>query len=348
MIRRHRTSVLWFLLAVLGLTALWGVSSGAVPISWGDIFSFLGKKTGLAAGAGPVSNELVLWELRVPRVLMAGLIGAALALAGAVLQGLFRNPLADPALIGISTGAAVGAVLVIVLGHRLVFLHWLGDMWMLPVSAFLGALLATLAIHRIATSGGYTSVATLLLAGVAVNALGSAVIGFCTYLASDAQLRSISFWMMGSLGAASWSVLGVIAPFCIVALAFIPRFARALNAMALGEAEAGHLGFNPERVKRWLIVLSSVAVGASVAYTGIIGFIGLVTPHLVRLLIGPDHRWLLPGSMLLGAILMMAADMFSRTMVSPAELPVGIVTAAVGAPFFLGLLWRQRKKIVAL
>lgn len=347
MLRRHRTAAVWLLVLGVVLTALCGVSSGAFPISWSELFAAVSRKLG-ATGTPEGAHEIVLWELRIPRVLMAGLVGASLALVGAVLQGLFRNPLADPALIGISTGAAVGAVVVIVLGDRLVFLHWMGEVWMLPVAAFIGALLSTLAIQRIATTGGYTSVATLLLAGVAINALGSAIIGFCTYLASDAQLRSLSFWMLGSLGAASWRVLGVIAPFCVVALIFIPRFSRALNAMALGEAEAGHLGFRPERVKRWLIVLTSVAIGASVAYTGMIGFVGLVTPHLVRLLIGPDHRWLLPGSMTLGAILMMSADVFSRTAVAPAELPVGIVTAAVGAPFFLALLWRQRKKVMAL
>jgi len=294
----------------------------------------------IASGAGlwnPASHspyEAILWQLRLPRLLMGLLVGSTLSMTGAAIQGLFRNPLADPGLIGVSSGAALGAVATILLGGAR----------LLPLAAFAGALFLAFATYRLATAGGRTSVATLLLAGVAINALAGAAIGFCTYLSNDAQLRSLTFWMLGSLGSASWKTLGAVAPFCAVVLAATPRMARALNALALGEAEAGHLGFRTETVKRWLLFLTAAGVGGCVAHTGMIGFVGLVIPHLVRLWIGPNHRGLLAGSALLGACVLVASDTLARTVVAPAELPIGIVTAAFGAPFFLGLLHRQRTR----
>jgi iron complex transport system permease protein len=289
--------------------------------------------------------EGVFWQLRLPRVLLGVAVGAALSVTGALIQGLFRNPLADPGLIGLSSGAALGAVFVIVLGG-VIFpnVPVLSNTTLLPVAAFLGALAVTYFVRRLAANGGYTSMATLLLAGVAVNALVSAVIGVSTFLATDVQLRTLTFWMLGSLGTANWKVVAIAVPICLALVTMAPLFASALNALALGEAEAGHLGFSVERTKNFLIILASAAVGVCVAFTGMIGFVGLVVPHLVRLWIGPDARWLLPGSALLGALILTLADTIARTVVAPAEIPIGALTAACGGPAFLFMLLRQRRR----
>jgi iron complex transport system permease protein len=273
------------------------------------------------------------------------MVGATLAVAGALMQGLFRNPLAEPGLVGVSSGAALGAVVVLVLGATILpNVPILSDVRVLPFAAFGGALIVSLLIQRLASSGGYTAVATLLLAGVAVNALAGSILGLSMFLADDAQLRSLTFWTLGSLGGAGWKTLAMAAPLCLILLICAPIFSGALNAIALGESEAAHLGFRVERMKKAMILLTAAGVGACVAFTGIIGFIGLVVPHLVRLMIGPDHRWLIPASALLGAILLAAADSLARTMVAPAELPIGILTSAVGAPFFIFMLLRQRSR----
>lgn len=332
------------LVAALILTAIAALCLGAVRIPLGETFNILSAKL-----TGHVSAdsrfEAVLWQLRAPRMLLGLLVGATLSVAGAMMQGLFRNPLADPGLIGVSSGAALGAVTVIILGATLLpTWHFLQDMRFLPVAAFVGALAVTFFIQRLADTGGYTAVATLLLAGVAINSLVGAVIGLSTFLATDAQLRTLSFWTLGSLGAANWSTVALAAPFCLIMIALAPVFAGLLNALALGEAEAAHLGFSIERSKRLLILLTAAGVGTCVAFTGMIGFIGLVVPHLVRLWIGPDHRWLLPASALMGGILLLAADTVARIIVAPAELPIGILTAAFGGPFFLFMLLRQRHR----
>jgi len=342
--RRHRPTFFVVLTTCLVLAMAWAASTGAVGIPFKDVLGLFLAKFNLF---NPVDvsgqHESVLWNLRIPRVLFAALIGAVLAVSGGILQGLFRNPLADPALIGVSSGAAVGAVAVIMMGH---LIPGIGSGWALPLAAFMGAFLTTWSVHRLATVDGSTSSATLLLGGIAINALAGAVVGYCSFAASDAQLRSLTFWLLGSLGTASWGTLAACAPFCILTLTLAPRFARALNALSLGEAEARHLGFQPDRVKKGLVFLVAIGVGACVAHTGMIGFIGLVTPHLVRLVIGPDHRWLFSASALFGAILMVVSDAVARIIVIPAELPVGIVTAAGGAPFFLWLLWQQRRRML--
>ena len=242
-----------------------------------------------------------------------------------------------------SAGAALAAVSVIVLGTILFapLLDQLGR-YLLPVAAFLGGFLTTLLVYRLSSVRGSTVIASMLLAGIAINAIANAGTGLLTYLADDAQLRSLTFWTMGSLGGASWGSLLGIAPFILLPIFLIPRYARALNAISLGESEAVHLGFELQKVKLQLIVLVAMAVGAAVSAAGIIGFVGLVTPHLLRLAVGPDHRFLLPASVLLGAVLLIVADMVSRTIVAPAELPIGIITAILGGPFFLWLLVRQR------
>lgn len=288
-------------------------------------------------------DALVFWSIRLPRVVVGCLIGASLALAGAVMQGIFRNPLADPALIGVSSGAALAAVSVIVIGGS-----WLGMVpaearpFVLPVAALTGGLTATAIVHRLGTVGGQTMAATTLLAGIAITAIAQAGIGFLIFLSDDQQLRDLSFWTLGSVAGASWPTLLPAATLMLAALILLPRLGGALNAMLLGEREAFHLGHNPERVKRLAIGLSAVAIGGAVSVSGIIGFVGLVVPHIVRLLVGPDHRWVIPGSILLGAGLFLLADLLARTIALPAELPIGVVTALIGGPFFIWLLTRRR------
>ena len=294
-------------------------------------------------GNGDGQAGFVVQELRLPRIAMGALVGAALAVSGAILQGLFRNPLADPALIGISAGAALGAVTVIVLGERVMASFGLGvPAMMMPAAAFVGALVATLAVWRIATRGGNTSVAKLLLAGIAINAIAGAGTGILTFLADDTQLRTLTFWTMGSLAHAGWAEIRLLAPWMLALACAAPWLARPLNAMLLGEAVAGHLGYPAHRMKQAAVLVCALAVGASVAMTGLIGFVGLVAPHIVRLMGGVDHRWLLPASALLGATLLIAADALARVIVAPAELPIGLVTSLIGGPFFLMLLMRQQ------
>ena len=269
------------------------------------------------------------------------MVGAGLAVSGALMQGLFRNPLADPALVGVSAGAGLAAAAVIVLGDGLVRALGLPGPLpyaVLPAAAFLGGLAATLGLYRVATRSGRTSVATMLLAGIAFGALSGAMTGLLVYASDDRQLRDLTFWSLGSLGGASWAKVAATAPAILPVLAAVPFLGRGLNALVLGEAEAFHLGIPVERLKRTAILLVAVAVGASVAAAGVIGFVGLVVPHALRLAIGPEHRRLLPASALLGGALLVLADVAARLAVAPAELPIGIVTALVGAPVFLWLL----------
>ena len=236
------------------------------------------------------------------------------------------------------------AAMTIVLGSSFAgFVPFVPLSLMLPLAAFAGALLATLLVYRIATRDGRTDVATMLLAGVAVTALAGAGIGFMVFLSDDRELRDLNYWMLGSLGGITWGRLATGAPFVLAGVLLLPFFARPLNALLLGESEAGHLGFHVERTKRFIVVLAALGAGASVALTGVIGFVGLVVPHVVRLLAGPDHRLLLPVSILFGAALMLIADLLARTLVLPAELPIGILTACIGGPFFLWLLLRRRR-----
>ncbi len=342
--RRGRVPMMVSLGVLLLAAALFSLHAGALKIPLGEVGDILaGRLLGRSLEASPF--ESVLWNLRLPRVLFGLLIGGALSVAGAMMQGLFRNPLADPGLIGVSSGAALGAVTVIVFGAAFFpGVAWLSDLRLLPLAAFLGALLVTMLVKGIATVGGFTAVGMLLLAGVAMNAIVVAVIGVSTFMASDLQMRTLSFWTLGSLGAATWETLALASPFCLALLLMAPFFAPGLNAIALGEAEAEHLGFSVERTKRIMVVVTAAGVGVCVAFTGLIGFVGLVVPHLVRLMVGPDHRWVIPGSALLGAILLTVADTAARTLVAPAEMPIGILTAAFGGPFFLAMLLGQRRK----
>ena len=283
-------------------------------------------------------QRVVVTELRLPRLLLSVFVGAMLAQCGAVMQGLFRNPLADPGIIGVSSGAAVGAIVAIA-----IFPASIGPL-AVPVSAFVAGLLTTMLVYSLSLSKQGTSVLVLLLAGVAISAFAGATIGFISYFSNDEKLRQLSLWQMGSLAGASQVNLW-LGFFTVVALAIaFQRKTSALNALVLGECEARYLGINVEGLKQQLIILVAVGVGISVAYAGIIGFIGLVVPHLVRLVTGPDHRSLIPLSALCGALLLLVADLMARLVVQPAELPVGLVTALLGAPFFLALLIQQRRQ----
>ena len=335
-------------LALLGsaLVLVWiaALSIGAVTVGAYEILAILAKPLGLDLGAtfGP-REETVLLAIRLPRAFLGLLAGAALAVSGAALQGLFRNPLADPALIGVSMGAALAAVAAIVLGAAVAAILPAGVRHLLlPAAAFAGGLVAVLAVYRIADRDGRTDVATLLLAGIAVNAIAQAGIGYLMFISDDQQLRDLNFWLLGSLGGNTWARMLPVVPFVLLPLLALPLLARHLDAMVLGEREALHLGFDVERTKRLIVVLAAMATGATVALTGVIAFVGLVVPHLVRLIIGPNHRTLLPASILLGAILMLLADLLARTLVLPAELPIGILTSCIGGPFFIWLLLRRR------
>lgn len=282
-------------------------------------------------------QQIVVLELRLPRLLLAVFIGAILAQCGAVVQGLFRNPLADPGIIGVSSGAAVGAIVAIV-----VFPAVWGS-WTIPTMAFVGGLLTTLLVYGLAQSKSGTSVLILLLAGVAISAFAGAAIGFLSYFADDASLRELNVWQMGSLTGASDANLWLAFTTMVLLMIAFQRRAQALNALLLGEPEARHLGIDVEQLKLQMIILTAVGVGVAVSCSGIIGFVGLVVPHLVRLATGPNHHFLLPLSALLGAVLLMCSDLLARLVVQPAELPVGLVTVLLGAPFFLILLIQQRK-----
>jgi len=305
----------------------------------------LAAALGLASGE-PLQiarDELILFSIRLPRIALAAMVGAMLAAAGTIMQGLFRNPLADPGLVGVSAGAGLAAAVTIVIGDRLLASLGLSVPFeILPFAAFLGGLATTALLYRVASREGRTSVAMLLLSGLALGALAGAATGLLVFVADDRQLRDITFWTMGSLGGATWQKVSLISLFMLALVAPLPLIARRLDLLVLGEAEAFHMGVEVERLKRMSIVLVAIATGAAVSVSGVIAFVGIVVPHLLRLVIGPGHRLLLPASLLFGAILMLIADTFARVLVAPAELPIGIVTAAIGAPFFLVLLMRQR------
>lgn len=291
--------------------------------------------------------QLVINEIRLPRTILCMFIGAILAICGVVMQGLFRNPLAEPGIIGVSAGAALGGAFAIV-----VFADFsqnyptLMNLAALPFFAFLGGALTTVLVYWLGTNKFGTSVTIMLLAGVAISALSGAAIGFMNFIADDQMLRDLTLWSMGSLAGANWSGIALAAVTLVLLMFWFQKKAMSLNALLLGESEAKHLGVPVQKLKRQLILLSAVGVGITVSISGAIGFIGLVIPHLGRMLAGPDHRTLLPISALLGALLLTAADMFARVVVAPAELPVGIVTALIGAPFFIYLLFQQKGKIL--
>jgi iron complex transport system permease protein len=332
-------------LGLLLVLVLWlSLALGPVSLPLGDTLRAALRLLGLPfeADASVQQAELILSQIRMPRTLLGLAVGMVLALCGVAMQGLFRNPLADPGLVGVSSGAALGAAVAIVGGAAFGGLPEAFAPYLLSACAFVGGLLVTALVYRLGRRDGQTNVATMLLAGIALTALAGAAIGLFTYLADDATLRTLTFWNLGSLNGASYARLWPLLLATLAVALWLPRRARALNALLLGESEARHLGFDVERLKRELVFCTALGVGAAVAAAGLIGFIGLVVPHLMRLLVGPDHRLLLPASALAGASLLLLADLVARLALAPAELPIGIVTALIGAPFFLYLLVRGR------
>lgn len=346
-----RASTAPLVFAGLGATAFFvaiaGLASGAVPIPFIDVLTIHAQWLAGAVDPALDREATVLFAIRLPRLVAGFAIGAALALAGAGMQGLFRNPLADPGLIGVASGAALGAVgFIVVLGP------WLSSAAPalmsvgLPLAAFAGGLLVTVLIVEIASRDGSLNVTMLLLGGIAVNALAGALIGILVFMSDDQQLREATFWMMGSLAALTWGSLAPVLPILLLPLLAVPYVARALDALLLGETDAKLLGFHVERTKVLIVAVTTLAIGAAVAVAGIVGFIGLVAPHLARLLVGVEHRVMLPAATLLGGTLLVTADLAARLVVLPAELPIGIVTALVGSPFFLWILQRRMRRSV--
>ncbi len=341
---RRRGLSLALALALVAVAIGLGAARGSVAIPPGTVAAMLWRR--LLGRAGPVSWpatwETILFQVRLPRVFLAALVGAALSLAGAAYQGLFHNPLADPYLVGVSSGAGLGATLAIYLGVQLT---WAG-LGAVPIFAFAGALAATAVIYGLARVGGRTPVTTLLLAGVAVAALLSAITTYIWLSAANAfQTMSILSWLMGSLSLANWAYVRALLPYVLVGGLVSLGGARALNLLQLDEDQARLLGLDVERSKLVLVTANALLTAAAVAMSGIIGFVGLIVPHAVRLAWGPDHRFLLPMSALVGAVFMIAADGLARTILAPTEVPVGVITAICGVPFFLWLL-RKKKQAV--
>lgn len=326
-------------LAVLCVVvALVSVGQGAVDIAVGDVVRIVGRPLGVAQdGIDQVASDVV-WQIRLPRILLSLLIGAGLGTAGALLQGMFGNPLAEPGIVGVSSGAAVGGVTAIALGATA------AGPWVLPLAAFVGGLATTMLVYMGARSGGRTETVTLVLTGIAVNAIAGALIGLAMFLSDDAELRSITFWSLGSVANATWRTVGVTAPLVLLGVALGQRFAHPLDLLALGEGPARHLGVDVDRLRLALVAIVAVLTAAGVAVAGIITFVGLIVPHLVRLVAGPGHRRLLPASALGGALVLTAGDLFARTAAAPAEIPLGVLTALLGAPVFLYLLRTTRRR----
>ena len=342
-----RTALAFLVLAGLVVASClafaFSITTGASDASIIDVIR--GLASNRADDALSARDRIIIFDIRLPRAILGFLIGAGLAVSGAVMQGLFRNPLADPGLIGVTAGSSLGAVCMIVLGGSVAapVASALG-IFALPIAAFIGGLATTILLYKVATRHGQTSVATMLLAGIALGALALAATGVLIYMADDRQLRDLTFWSMGSLAGATWGKIAAAGPIILISMLSLPFMARGLNALTLGEAAAFHMGIAVQRLKNIAIVTVAAATGASVAVSGGIGFVGIVVPHVLRMVIGPDHRYLLPASALLGGSLLIFADVLARTIVAPAELPIGIITAAVGGPFFLWILLRQRSR----
>ena len=345
--RSRPAALLAILTAALVVTALLASRVGAVDVPLSHVVAIVASMFGVPLPSDvPAQSVTVLVSIRLPRIVLGIVAGAGLSAAGAVLQAMFRNPLADPMLIGVSSGAALAVTATIVVGSTIATdALRAGGVFALPLAGFAGGLAATALLYRIATFEGATSLATMLLAGIAINALAFAGIGLLTTAASNEQLRSIAFWNFGSLAAAGWPSVAVVAIAVVLSIAVLVRLGPGLNALALGEVEARHLGFATERLKRTVIVVSALMAGFVVALCGVIGFVALVAPHVARLAGGPDNRVVVPASALIGAILLLGGDALSRVVVAPAELPIGIVTALVGGPFFLWLLVRRRHRV---
>ncbi|MEV7444652.1 iron chelate uptake ABC transporter family permease subunit [Streptomyces sp. NPDC091204] len=336
-----RRSPLWLtaaLVAALLLLALVSAGTGAYRIPTPDVLASVQHRLGLGGVPLDRVGESVLWNVRLPRVVLALLVGAGLGCAGALMQGVFGNPLAEPGVIGISAGAAVGAVAAIGLG-----LSFLGN-WTITVCAFVAGLVTVGSVYLLSRNGGKTEVVTLILTGIAVNAFAGALIGLFVFFADSGQVNQITFWQLGSLAQATWPKVLAVLPCALAGLLIAPFYARRLDLLSLGERPARHLGIDVERLRLSLILVVALLTAAAVAVAGVITFIGLLVPHLLRMVNGPGHRFLVPGSALAGAVVLVAGDLAARTLAQPAELPLGVLTALIGSPFFFWLLRRTRRK----
>ncbi|SLN39093.1 Hemin transport system permease protein HmuU [Roseivivax jejudonensis] len=332
-----RTPILGAALGTLFVaTLVASVAVGAVSLSLPDLWSALWSRVGNAAlSPDETLNAAVVWDLRLARSITAIIVGASLATCGAAMQGLFGNPLADPGIVGVSSGASLGAIAVVVLQISTF------GIWTLPVGAFIAGTGTTFVIYALARPGREgTDSARLLLVGIAVNAIGGSVAGYLTYLATADQLQSLAFWSMGSLSSARWLTVGITIVPAVVGIALLVVWSRPLDLLALGERQARHLGVDVRVLRRKLIFVTALLVAAAVSFNGTIGFVGLVVPHLFRLMIGPGHRRLIPFSALGGGLLVMLADMAARTLDPPNEIPIGVIMGSLGGPFFLWMIWR--------
>ncbi len=337
MTNARRTSlpaVAIFLVALLTVTTLLSLATGAFRISLSDLFGIIGD--GPSRDTSEVVAHNVFWQVRLPRIVLAIIVGASLAVAGVIMQGIFRNPLAEPATVGVSAGAAVGAVIAIIVGLNQLPLG-------VQLAAFLGGTLSTALVYVLSRSDGKTEVVTLILTGIAINAFAGAVIGFAVFVADDDEIRSVTFWSLGTLGLATWKAVGLVIPLALLGMAMSAKFARVLDTLALGDRPATHLGVRVEPVRLQAIAVVGLLASSAVAATGMIAFVGLLVPHIMRIVLGPRHQHLLWTAALLGASVTLLADLAARSLLSPAELPLGVVTALIGAPFFLLLLRSTRR-----
>ncbi|MFF2024893.1 FecCD family ABC transporter permease [Streptomyces sp. NPDC058171] len=326
------------LIAAVLVMALVSAGTGAYHIPMADILGSVQHRMGLGGEALDRVGESVLWNVRLPRVVLALLVGASLGCAGALMQGVFGNPLAEPGVIGISAGAAVGAVVAIAFG-----LSFLGN-WTVTAAAFVAGLVTVSLVYLLSRSGGRTEVVTLILTGIAVNAFAGALIGLSVFFADNSAITQITFWQLGSLSQATWPKVLAVLPCALLGLLVAPLSARKLDLLALGERPARHLGVDVERLRITMILVVALLTAAAVAVAGIITFVGLLVPHLLRMAAGPGHRFLVPGSALGGGLVLVSADLAARTVAAPAELPLGVLTALFGSPFFFWLLRRTRRK----
>lgn len=333
------TTILLFIIAV------WSLNIGVYDFGGKSAFEVLGKViTGDTSLS--LSDKYVAWDVRAARIVMAIIIGSMLSVSGTSLQGLFRNPLATGDLIGLTAGATLMAAITIVLGGY--FRDYLPEavqFSLVGIAAFIGSLLAMLLVYRISTSGGKTNVVMMLLTGVAISAIGFSITGFLIYISKDEQLRDLTFWNMGSLAAATWTKNIILTVILIISYSILLPKGKALNAMMLGEKDAQHLGINVEKLKKQIVIIVSLMVGSCVAFSGTIGFVGLIVPYILRLLFKSNYNFILPLSAIFGSILLLTADTISRSIVEPSELPIGILTAMMGAPIFIAILLKFKKSL---
>ncbi|MGI9582077.1 FecCD family ABC transporter permease [Chryseobacterium sp. RRHN12] len=333
------SAVLLIMIAVLSLNT--GVYDFGGNSPFMILWQFIKGEPGLS-----LSDQYVIWDVRAARIVMAILIGGMLSVSGTSLQGLFKNPLATGDLIGLTSGATLLAAIAIVLGgHVKAYLPEAVQFSLVGISAFAGSFLSMMLVYKISTSGGKTNVVMMLLTGVAITAIGFSITGFLIYISKDEQLRDLTFWNLGSLAAATWTKNIILAVVMIIAYIILLPKGKALNAMMLGEKDAQHLGINVEKLKKQIIITVALMVGTCVAFSGTIGFVGLIVPYILRLLFKSDNTFILPLSAMCGSILLLTADTFSRSIVAPSELPIGILTALMGGPIFIAILVKFKKSL---